>query len=222
MEGSLFPDFADAAVVPESETYGLVPTMSAEKPSNAAATTGAAAASAFAKRNSFEAVRSSFDDVRFDFKILSDEEEDMFVVPDVDVETPQAAAEAVAAAPLPPSRPAPRAQQQRHAANSGSFQAPAPIVKVSRQQAAVNRAGRLAIYREKRKSRKFQKTIRYASRKAYAEVRPRIKGRFAKPGELEALRAAGQLPPALCAQLSAMEAARAAAMDEDDAVVPCF
>lgn len=35
-------------------------------------------------------------------------------------------------------------------------------------------------YREKRKNRKFEKTIRYASRKAYAETRPRIKGRFAK------------------------------------------
>lgn len=35
-------------------------------------------------------------------------------------------------------------------------------------------------YREKRKSRKFEKTVRYASRKAYAEVRPRVKGRFAK------------------------------------------
>ncbi|KAL0383215.1 UNVERIFIED_CONTAM: Zinc finger protein CONSTANS-LIKE 5 [Sesamum calycinum] len=35
-------------------------------------------------------------------------------------------------------------------------------------------------YKEKRKNRKFEKTIRYASRKAYAETRPRIKGRFAK------------------------------------------
>ncbi|CAA6672212.1 unnamed protein product [Spirodela intermedia] len=38
-------------------------------------------------------------------------------------------------------------------------------------------------YREKRKNRKFEKTIRYASRKAYAETRPRIKGRFAKRTE---------------------------------------
>jgi len=30
-------------------------------------------------------------------------------------------------------------------------------------------------YREKRKRRTFEKTIRYESRKAYAEVRPRIK-----------------------------------------------
>ena len=32
-------------------------------------------------------------------------------------------------------------------------------------------------YREKRKRRTFEKTIRYESRKAYAEVRPRIKAR---------------------------------------------
>ncbi|XP_078443587.1 zinc finger protein CONSTANS-LIKE 4-like [Wolffia australiana] len=43
-----------------------------------------------------------------------------------------------------------------------------------------DREARLMRYREKRKSRKFEKTIRYASRKAYAETRPRIKGRFAK------------------------------------------
>ncbi|KAF0906113.1 hypothetical protein E2562_009111 [Oryza meyeriana var. granulata] len=45
---------------------------------------------------------------------------------------------------------------------------------------AEGRAARLMRYREKRKNRRFEKTIRYASRKAYAETRPRIKGRFAK------------------------------------------
>ena len=35
----------------------------------------------------------------------------------------------------------------------------------------------LSRYREKRKRRTFEKTIRYESRKAYAEVRPRIKVR---------------------------------------------
>lgn len=45
-------------------------------------------------------------------------------------------------------------------------------------------------WREKRKNRKFQKTIRYASRKAYAEVRPRIKGRFATREEVLALKLA--------------------------------
>jgi hypothetical protein len=46
--------------------------------------------------------------------------------------------------------------------------------------AAESREARLMRYREKRKNRRFEKTIRYASRKAYAESRPRIKGRFAK------------------------------------------
>lgn len=47
----------------------------------------------------------------------------------------------------------------------------------------LDREARVLRYREKRKNRKFQKTIRYASRKAYAETRPRIKGRFAKRAE---------------------------------------
>ncbi|PIM97960.1 GATA-4/5/6 transcription factor [Handroanthus impetiginosus] len=50
----------------------------------------------------------------------------------------------------------------------------------------IDREARVLRYREKRKNRKFEKTIRYASRKAYAETRPRIKGRFAKRSELEA------------------------------------
>ena len=44
-------------------------------------------------------------------------------------------------------------------------------------------------YLEKRKRRTFEKTIRYESRKAYAEVRPRIKGRFATREEVLALKA---------------------------------
>ncbi|CAL5059964.1 unnamed protein product [Urochloa decumbens] len=46
--------------------------------------------------------------------------------------------------------------------------------------AGESREARLMRYREKRKNRRFEKTIRYASRKAYAESRPRVKGRFAK------------------------------------------
>ncbi|PKA49439.1 Zinc finger protein CONSTANS-LIKE 5 [Apostasia shenzhenica] len=48
------------------------------------------------------------------------------------------------------------------------------------------REARVMRYREKRKNRRFEKTIRYASRKAYAETRPRIKGRFAKRTVVEA------------------------------------
>lgn len=51
------------------------------------------------------------------------------------------------------------------------------------QLTGIDREARVMRYREKRKNRKFEKTIRYASRKAYAEKRPRIKGRFAKRTE---------------------------------------
>ncbi|CAI9772313.1 unnamed protein product [Fraxinus pennsylvanica] len=47
----------------------------------------------------------------------------------------------------------------------------------------IDREAKVLRYKEKRKNRKFEKTIRYASRKAYAETRPRIKGRFAKRSE---------------------------------------
>ncbi len=61
-------------------------------------------------------------------------------------------------------------------------------------------------YREKRKRRTFEKTIRYQSRKAYAEVRPRIKGRFATKEEVAAMKATGTLPgspaPAMLAVLA--------------------
>lgn len=53
------------------------------------------------------------------------------------------------------------------------------------QISSADREARVLRYREKRKNRKFEKTIRYASRKAYAETRPRIKGRFAKRTEVE-------------------------------------
>ncbi|VAH06376.1 unnamed protein product [Triticum turgidum subsp. durum] len=42
------------------------------------------------------------------------------------------------------------------------------------------REAKLMRYKEKRKRRRYEKQIRYASRKAYAEMRPRVKGRFAK------------------------------------------
>ncbi|XP_071709677.1 zinc finger protein CONSTANS-LIKE 2-like [Rutidosis leptorrhynchoides] len=55
-----------------------------------------------------------------------------------------------------------------------------PAVQVATQLSPMDREARVLRYREKKKNRKFEKTIRYASRKAYAETRPRIKGRFAK------------------------------------------
>lgn len=53
----------------------------------------------------------------------------------------------------------------------------------------LTRDERVQRYREKRKRRTFEKTIRYESRKAYAEVRPRIKGRFATREEVAAMKA---------------------------------
>ena len=53
------------------------------------------------------------------------------------------------------------------------------------QLSSADREARVLRYREKRKNRKFEKTIRYASRKAYAEMRPRIKGRFAKRRDIQ-------------------------------------
>ncbi|PIA28553.1 hypothetical protein AQUCO_06800006v1 [Aquilegia coerulea] len=63
---------------------------------------------------------------------------------------------------------------------------PTGVVNQASQLTGMDREARVMRYREKRKNRKFEKTIRYASRKAYAETRPRIKGRFAKRTEIEA------------------------------------
>nr|BAO24101.1 CONSTANS-like protein [Lemna gibba] len=63
---------------------------------------------------------------------------------------------------------------------------PAMVVQPQAQAAmGLDREARVMRYGEKRKNRKFEKTIRYASRKAYAETRPRIKGRFAKRTDID-------------------------------------
>ncbi|XP_031383901.1 zinc finger protein CONSTANS-LIKE 5-like [Punica granatum] len=66
-------------------------------------------------------------------------------------------------------------------ANSASPTQSSPATQLT----GMDREARVLRFREKRKNRKFEKTIRYASRKAYAETRPRIKGRFAKRTEVE-------------------------------------
>ncbi|XP_050237332.1 zinc finger protein CONSTANS-LIKE 1-like [Mercurialis annua] len=48
-----------------------------------------------------------------------------------------------------------------------------------------SREERVLRYREKRKSRKYEKKIRYAARKANAESRHRVKGRFAKKTDMD-------------------------------------
>jgi hypothetical protein len=74
-----------------------------------------------------------------------------------------------------------------------SLQTTDPVV---REQLLQSRREKLERFREKKRNMHFKKTIRYASRKAYAEVRPRIKGRFARKDEVAAMRAAGVLPVA--------------------------
>ena len=55
-----------------------------------------------------------------------------------------------------------------------------PSLQMPFHLTSMDREARVLRYKEKKKSRKFEKTIRYATRKTYAEARPRIMGRFAK------------------------------------------
>lgn len=71
-----------------------------------------------------------------------------------------------------------------------------PVEPALQAQVLARRREQLERFRAKKRNRHLKKTIRYASRKAYAEVRPRIKGRFARTDEVAAMRAAGVLPPA--------------------------
>lgn len=86
----------------------------------------------------------------------------------------------------------PRASMAPAASWVVSAPAPAPYAEAVTGSAEpiMCRDDRVARYREKRKRRTFEKTIRYESRKAYAEVRPRIKGRFATREEVLAMKAA--------------------------------
>ncbi|KAM3363647.1 zinc finger protein CONSTANS-LIKE 2 isoform X1 [Capsicum galapagoense] len=59
-------------------------------------------------------------------------------------------------------------------------------IQIPPHLAQMDREARVLRYKEKKKNRKFEKTIRYASRKVYAETRPRIKGRFARRTDIEA------------------------------------
>ncbi|CAL9089895.1 unnamed protein product [Musa textilis] len=59
-------------------------------------------------------------------------------------------------------------------ASSGSNQ------EVGGGDAGREREAKIMRYKEKRKKRRYEKQVRYESRKAYAEMRPRVKGRFAK------------------------------------------
>nr|GEU30843.1 zinc finger protein CONSTANS-LIKE 14-like [Tanacetum cinerariifolium] len=52
--------------------------------------------------------------------------------------------------------------------------------KVDPQQLAQNRCNAMLRYKEKKKTRRYEKCIRYESRKARADTRKRVKGRFVK------------------------------------------
>jgi CCT motif/B-box zinc finger len=71
------------------------------------------------------------------------------------------------------------ASRARREAAAAAAAAPIPEPELTRLE-------RVARYRQKRARRNFKKTIRYQSRKAYAEIRPRIKGRFVSPEEYAA------------------------------------
>ncbi|KAM0881249.1 hypothetical protein ACQ4PT_033068 [Festuca glaucescens] len=59
----------------------------------------------------------------------------------------------------------------------------AMMMVAAHHQAMHEREAKVMRYREKRKRRRYEKQIRYESRRAYAELRPRVKGRFAKVHE---------------------------------------
>lgn len=61
-----------------------------------------------------------------------------------------------------------------------------PPIRMPSHLTSMDREAKVLRYREKKKTRQFEKKIRYASRKAYAQTRPRIKGRFAKRNGIEA------------------------------------
>ncbi|XP_042506629.1 transcription factor GHD7-like [Macadamia integrifolia] len=50
---------------------------------------------------------------------------------------------------------------------------------------SVDREAKILRYKEKKAMRNYEKQVRYESRKKYAEIRPRVRGRFAKTSESE-------------------------------------
>lgn len=58
-----------------------------------------------------------------------------------------------------------------------------PATKIDSEALAQNRDSAMQRYREKRKNRRYDKHIRYESRKLRADTRKRVKGRFVKSNE---------------------------------------
>ncbi|KAL6661044.1 hypothetical protein ACP70R_000428 [Stipagrostis hirtigluma subsp. patula] len=58
-----------------------------------------------------------------------------------------------------------------------------PVMRIDSETLAQNRDSAMQRYREKRKNRRYEKHIRYESRKLRADTRKRVKGRFVKSTE---------------------------------------
>ncbi|KAL5222129.1 hypothetical protein ABZP36_026842 [Zizania latifolia] len=58
-----------------------------------------------------------------------------------------------------------------------------PTIKINSETLAQNRDSAMQRYREKKKNRRYEKHIRYESRKLRADTRKRVKGRFVKLNE---------------------------------------
>ncbi|KAG2405185.1 Zinc finger protein [Vigna angularis] len=58
--------------------------------------------------------------------------------------------------------------------------------RVSVEELAKNRGNAMLRYKEKKKSRRYDKHIRYESRKARADTRKRVRGRFVKASDVQA------------------------------------
>ncbi|KAH0709952.1 hypothetical protein KY284_011379 [Solanum tuberosum] len=58
-----------------------------------------------------------------------------------------------------------------------------PCTEISSTSTSTSRSNAVLRYKEKKKTRKFDKRVRYVSRKARADVRRRVKGRFIKAGD---------------------------------------
>lgn len=150
--------------------------------------------------------------------MLLEEPADIFEVPDVAAARPpeavrawptpagtgkQVAAAVAGAQSFPCGRLAAPSASCEGAAGNGAYlpgvQAaqPCPEPAAHGREAAEaprleTRADKLERYRRKKARRNFHQTIRYQTRKVHADIRPRIKGRFVKPAELEAWAAQAQ------------------------------
>lgn len=106
-------------------------------------------------------------------------------VPAAELSVPETAHHLVATVSAPVIEATP-AEEGGPAIPLGLGQLPARLQFLTSEQLAT-RTRALERYREKKARRCFNKRIRYQSRKAYADVRPRYKGRFVSKEEYERL-----------------------------------